>query len=295
VEIDEIRSPEHLAQLSALLDQAFGVPPGQRYFDDFPVWERTASAGAGPLLRLGAFDQNQLVSSACVRIAQLKTPGPDLPIALIGAVATGEQWRGKGLASQLVELACAWACEHGAAFVMLWGSEHELYRKLGFELSGQQLRVPIGDLQLAKSSKCTVQQGWAPGIFASLRERDGGLRLGDDDRSWMERHRNVRWYWTGPRDAPTAYAGFGRGIDLQNIVHEWGGESGELSAILSRIHAEFPEATLLASPTQMKERFSVEPGAGTGETEFLALVRKLDPGLSFEFWQNFWIWGLDAA
>ena len=283
--IDEILGPEPLGQLSGLLDRAFGVPPGRRYFDDFPVWEPTAAIGAGSLLRVGAFDRNRLVSSACVRIAHLKTPGLDLPIALIGAVATDEQWRGKGLASQLVELACDWARENRAALVMLWGSEHELYRKLGFELCGQQIRVPLGALQLPKSSSGLVQEGWAPGIFSFLRERNGGLRLGDADRTWVEKHRNVRWYWTGTRDAPLAYAGFGRGIDLHNIVHEWGGEPAQLSAILSRIQGEFPEATLLASPIQMNERFGVESGSVSAETEFLALVRILDPSRILECWQ----------
>jgi hypothetical protein len=79
--------------------------------------------------------------------------------------------------------------------------------------------------------------------------RGSGLRIDAPDERWLEAHRNVDWYWLGEPDAPQAYAALGRGIDLQGIVHEWGGESPEaLKTLLQLVRMEHPEAQLLASP-----------------------------------------------
>src|SRR5206468_8828729 len=110
--------------------------------------------------------------------------GP-LPVALIGAVAVAEKYRGAGLASQVVKVLTHWATEKKAALALLWGSEHTLYQRLGFELVGEQVRVPLSSLKLG-SSPAGVSQGWRPALFKALQSRVAGLLLQESDQPWIE-------------------------------------------------------------------------------------------------------------
>src|SRR5690606_13784419 len=105
---------------------------------------------------VGWFEGERLVSVAGARRAEAwiaRRPGEDeaalvavrVPMGIIGAVATTPDFRGKGLATQAVAAALGWLEGQGALFQVLWGAEHDLYRRLGFELCGEQMRVPLGE------------------------------------------------------------------------------------------------------------------------------------------------------
>jgi len=64
-------------------------------------------------------------------------------VACIGAVATYEEYRGRGLATQLMELACDKAKSWGADFMMISGGRG-LYRRLGAADVGLDYRAEIG-------------------------------------------------------------------------------------------------------------------------------------------------------
>jgi GNAT superfamily N-acetyltransferase len=141
-----ISSLEANQQFSNLLDLSFPVDKNSRFLDDFPIWD--CKFHVDSVQRLGLFYGERLVSSCAVRYGDLKNLNPALrhlttPVILIGAVATHPFWRGKGLASLLVDRAIAWGENQGAALALLWGSEHTFYQRLGFELCGEQIRVPF--------------------------------------------------------------------------------------------------------------------------------------------------------
>lgn len=278
--IDELNQDDSLKQFSMLLDHCFQVPQGQRFLDDFPIWD--ISFQVPNILRIGAFQESSLRACAAVRTANLMAVGGNtVKVAIIGAVASHPELRGKGVASQLVSVACQWAKGQGAALVALWGSEHELYRRIGFELVGSQLRVPLRDLvegDVASYSTAhagEIHSGWAPGIFNLAQKRTRGLRLEDSDRQWWEGHRHTEWYYYGDPKAPRAYLGMGRGIDLANIIHEWGGDPTALKALFADLVQKRPEASLLGYP---KEIHSLGVSLTTPyPSEFLCLAKVLDP------------------
>jgi hypothetical protein len=201
-----------------------------------------------------------------------------LDVALIGAVATAGSHRGHGLASRTVSLAVEWARERGAAMALLWGAETALYERLGFELCGSQVRIGLGELDLGAPikdfSRIVLGRGWIPSLVQSLKMRGSGLRLADSDERWLEAHKGVDWYWLGEPDAPQAYAALGRGIDLQGLVHEWGGESPEaLKTLLQLVRMERGDAQLLASPELLG---AWQLGAVQAPVEYLCMARALD-------------------
>lgn len=275
--VDVIEGTDKSARFSRLLDQSFGLKGAARYLDDFPVWDEGVGPGAGRSIRIGIFEGEDLVSCAGVRLSELRVPAGNLPVALIGAVATAPTHRGRGLATRAVSLAIEWARERGAALALLWGSESAMYERLGFELCGMQVRAPLLSLDLGPKpdfGALVLGRGWVPSLMSCLRMRGSGLRAAPSDERWLEAHKNVRWYWLGDPEAPAAYAAIDRGIDLQGLVHEWGGDSPEaLKILLQLIRMERPEAQLLSSP-QMLGAWGLE--TPKADIEFLCMARSLD-------------------
>ncbi|MEK6580311.1 MAG: GNAT family N-acetyltransferase, partial [Bdellovibrionota bacterium] len=277
-----LSGPTETAALSALLDRAFPVPPGFHFLDDFPIWNAAlAQDTSSQFLRLGGFSNQQLVCFAGVRITKIKTQQGLLPIAIVGGVCTHPDWRGKQLASTIVSAAVQWASQQNAALIALWGSEHDLYRRLGFELCGSQVRVPLSGLNYTHHAE-TVQTGFTAGIFAALINRPSGLALSVQDLPWIKAHKNVHWFWSGSANQPTAYAALGKGIDLPDLVHEWGGTAPALNRLLASVHAQSPYAALLAHPNQLKD-LGISYSADV--TEFLCMVRVLNPSAILNAWR----------
>jgi predicted GNAT family N-acyltransferase len=289
--LDSIQTPEALSQFGKLLDCTFPVPKGSHFFDDFPVWNSKLKVLR--ILRLGVFHGTELVSSAAVRMAELKGPNnTPLPVAILGAVATHPDWRGKGFASQTVNAAVEWARGEKAELVMLWGSEHALYQRLGFHLCGEQIQIPLNHVKLKVPLKEQVSSGWNRAIFSRMKQRAGGLVLQDNDQIWIEAHRNVEWYYTGPSENPTAYAGYGRGIDLNGMVHEWGGKPDSLFTLLKYLREKNPTSVLLASPKQLGSLgIPYEPT----QIEYLCMAKSLNSNFTLTDLKGLWVWGLDAA
>jgi GNAT superfamily N-acetyltransferase len=323
MELIEIVGPGHIQQFSSLLDRSFSLHKGMHYLDDFPIWSFTHPS----VVRFGALsEKKELIASAGVRLVSLRLrrgdtsdAGPQSVLAaLIGAVATDENYRGQGLASRLVSRVLEWSRAKGAAVAILWGAEHSLYAKLGFSLCGTQALVALESLNLP-ATPGVLKKGWNPQIFDLLLDRKDGAILTVQDRHWFESHRHVDWYWIGKNEKeslPLAYAAVGRGIDLGGLIHEWGGETRALLALLGRLKSEHPSLTLLGSPGGLEER-----GLSLKEArqEYLFLANVLQPellGLDAADLQRtrpeglgelcfgapdkpakneLWIWGLDAV
>ena len=320
--MDAIRGTSAHEQFSKLLDRSFGVKEGAHYLDDFPIWNERLFSGPSRALRVGIWEGTELASCAGVRLAKLKVPRGTVSVALIGAVATAERFRGRGFASRLVNTAVQWAQERGAAAAILWGSEEELYSKLGFELCGMQVRAPLAKLDLSTPrdfSSITLGRGWIPSLMEVLKNRKAGLQIEDTDDSWLSAHRNVEWYWLGEPSRPKAYAAIDRGIDLKGIIHEWGGDdANSIKTLLSLVQMERPDAVLLSHPQALTE---YKLGQPMFEIEYLCMARPLNPlalltsyGLSDQIPQDvldslgartifgpsedalpLWLWGLDAV
>ncbi len=165
---------------------------------------------------------------------------------------------------------------------VLWGSEAELYGRLGFEVCGIQLVIPLASFDLSHDSSqrragnLSIQEGWTPALFARLQARSGGLEYRDEDRGWVSAHPHVQWFWTGTASNPRAYVAFGKGIDLQLCVHEWGGPADELAAILALIRSRQPGAALLASPHILEQAGLAERLIGDAAVQPLCMARLLD-------------------
>lgn len=173
-------------------------------------------------------EQGGRIVSTCAWLPrQLMTPSADVPVALVGSVATDAECRGKGLGTQVVEHACANAAAGGAALSLLWADDPAWYQERGWIPFGSEtifvvddtmaflLPEPdgvrpaaegdveaihdlycLGDARVRRTLAETRALLGVPGMDVVVRAKDGKV---------------------------TGYACMGRGEDLQNVIHEWSG------------------------------------------------------------------------
>lgn len=270
------------------------MPPGSSFYDDFPVWDPKHKTQVARFVVRS--EDGNATSCALLRAARLKPLGQSEPIkvGLIGGVCTAPEARGHGTASQLVEEAVTAAQKQGIQLLMLWGSEHSLYERIGFRLEGHQIRVPLASLVQGQPSTVKVQTGFTQNLFNAICRRPDGLLLSAADQVWFAAHKNVHWYSTEKNGSVDAYVGVHRGIDLQGFVHEWGGDHEALVSLFRHLEREEPGLSLLG-PSNSFERLRIPPPEDA-ISEPLAMMRWLDPALEAKTGgERVWIWGLDAA
>jgi predicted N-acetyltransferase YhbS len=280
-----IETQKELSQINSLISQAFEVPEGSSFFDDFPVWNQVSG---DEIVHFSFFEADLPVAVLSVRLGVVNAEeGQALPVAIIGGVSTHLDWRKKGLAGKLIQEALEWAEQKQVALSVLWTGDFDYYRKYGFEPAGLQVRFSLKDLalNLPSKSKIQVHEGWIDSIFEERRLSPYGLKLNEQDRQWYKAHESVNWFWAENSDAPgklKAYAGFGRGSDLSNIIHEWGGDPEALRVLLSEVRKNHPEAELITPVELFHLYFSKNIEEKNVKAEFLCLMAIHSPEMVFE-------------
>jgi hypothetical protein len=233
-------------------------------------------------------------------------------IGIVGGVATDEKHRGRGLAEALLREVVASADQEGIPALVLWGNPSRLYLDQGFRPLGKQLRVPLSELSLPEPQTIentqnhpeneSLRLGFGPGILDWLQRRATGLAVTAKDGDWLQAHRNTRWLSLVAPGSPAketvfAYAALDRGIDLPDLVHEWGGEPARLLKLLALLRDQRPGLALLGHPSQFLELGIIEGSKGLPPgaiEEPMALFRLQAPELELPL-SGSWLWGLDAA
>jgi GNAT superfamily N-acetyltransferase len=282
LEIKEI-AVRDAGTLDELVSRAFQYQAPHHFLEDFPIW------GTDRALRLGIFEKNQLVSHVGIRFCEMQTSRGFERIALIGAVATHEEHRGKGLSTTLLRDAIQRVEARSCHWSVLWGSEHEFYGRLGFKLEGTQARALISDLAIntAGLQSSPVKAGLTESIFQDFLRRKTGIQFTEADRSWFFSHPTVEWHYL---DEPFSYVAYQRGMDLKHMVHEMGGDLRGIQKILYHIYLQCPIAQVMGQTDDLiKLGF---PMKAIFE-ENLCLAR---PTFAGEKWKpEYWISGLSAC
>lgn len=267
-----ISSNEDLKSHSKLLDECFPIQK-DRFLEDFPVWDCNLNPKA-KILTVQDSNKN-IVGSVAYKKSALKMNGKSINVAIIGGVATHLDYRSRGIASAMINRVVNDVKKEDVDLVLLWGSEHALYQKYGFEVCGSQVRVPLKEINhLVDHTSISISKGWNDQLLTLMTQRSSGLLREASDLNWIKAHKNVKWLWTGSPLKPTSFVAFNRGIDLQNMVHEWGGNPEEIKAILSYLKGVNPNIEILATPAEIKKlNLEIEPR----NLEFLALAKVLNP------------------
>ena len=194
------------------------------------------------------------------------------------------------MSSKLLHEICRISEEQQCDWTLLWGSEHDFYKKFGFELKGEQFQAALTNLSDLPENKIPhVNRGWNPKIFGQLSSTALGVVLAPHDLEWVSKHKTVNWFW---HEQPFAFAAYARGLDLQNIVHEFGGDPTALREILGYILSLDLTATVLGTKKTLldlgfKDEDCVE--------EFLCLARPHSKKPELTWQPEYWVSGLSAC
>ncbi len=131
-------TPDELPSLAKLVDSVF--MPGQHggMGRCFPALFNEGNCRN----LLGFVDKGRVVAHLGMTKRWASLGGAIVRVACVGAVATYEEYRGKGLASALLQTACDSAVQDGVDFMLISGGLN-LYRRVGAADYGRDWRVAV--------------------------------------------------------------------------------------------------------------------------------------------------------
>ena len=179
-------------------------------------------------------EQDRVLSHAVMKPLVMKTPLLIYKAAAIGSVVTAQDHQGQGLSTQILEACLAEARSQDCDFAILWSNLFDFYRRLNFELAGyeesiileQEFEAPVPNLRYMTGSQV------APEAILRLYTQHtvGSARTAEDIRKFLQIPKSLVHTAWDQKGQLVAYAVEGKGADLTDYVHEWG---GGVSAILS--------------------------------------------------------------
>lgn len=203
-------------------------------------------------------DHDQVVAHANLWPRRLvdRERGREHRIGLVGNVATVETRQGQGLMRRVMDEVKERAMGWGLQALVLWSDLTEFYQKLGFASYGLERRYLARTRLLPASSGWVANEGPATAELVRLMEARLAVsatlaRSGDEfQRLLTIPGTNL---WTQPDLG--AYAVMGKGMDMINVVHEWGAPNPEavLGAMGAAGRARGFEHVMLLAPRALPE------------------------------------------
>ncbi len=236
------------------------LPAGRRLVDEYPLAFDERFRG-----EIVTLEEQGAVRSACAILPREFVCGARrLQIGLIGSVVTEPAFRGRKLMTRLLDQAEARLAALGCSLALLWADESAVYASRGYLPFGHEIDFWADAALCAALPPCPLARP------ATLRDSARIHALYAAHSLRVERTLDETRALLGcpdmdclvlPRSQASpeldAYACVGRGHDLANVVHEWGGAP---DAVLWLVRAH--QARRLASGLE-PELVVMAPGEST--------------------------------
>lgn len=220
----------------ALMEQV--LRDGRSFSAEYPLIFQSNATG-----RIETIEENDEIVSTCAWLARtLATPTADMPVAFIGSVATAPNIRGRGYGSRIVAETVEKATSQGAALAMLWADEPEWYQARGWIPFGTEnvyviehgnailLPEPVGVRPATYDDHAAIHSLYSSHVSRTLRiKEETQALLGVPNMQTLVCERDGK---------VVGYACMGRGEDLAQVIHEWGGEPDAVLPIVSQLWAK---------------------------------------------------------
>ncbi|MFT5291478.1 MAG: GNAT superfamily N-acetyltransferase [Planctomycetota bacterium] len=210
---------------------------------------------------IGVGEEGEMRAACALIVRDLAIPskngGTILRVGLIGSVSTGQAWRGQGLGTRLVVEAEARLQQEGCTAVFLWANDPEFYLQRGYAPAGQEQDVVVPAVvahRLPEPSGVRVMsRADVPAVHRLYLQHKARVMRTLEETAILTRCPKMDALVRERDGEVVAYALRGRGRDLVEVVHEWGGACDDVLALL-RAHLErrydnsTPGALILMSP-----------------------------------------------
>ncbi|MEW6055443.1 MAG: GNAT family N-acetyltransferase [Bdellovibrionota bacterium] len=278
------------------LDENFGYTSPQSYVVDFAPLFEAGSLSSSRLL----WDRDQIIASGTLYPVTAVIKDETLRLAIVGAVATHQEYRGKGFSRKvLTELEAAALQSRDtseAKGLILWSDRYEFYEKLGYRKVGLQEIYGLSDLRSPTFwPEGTPIYGWDWAQVKELYEKHP-MRVARTDRHWnalKDIKSCTRLQWITNDGTVLAYIGIDRGQDLHGIIHEWGGDPQALHCLVTVALKNRPSLLWLTHPKSNDWIRSQLPSSALVHSGHLALLKPFSE-ISEKTLEQLWFWGLDS-
>ncbi|MEO6710991.1 MAG: GNAT family N-acetyltransferase [Planctomycetota bacterium] len=230
-------------------------------------------------------EQGDVRSTCALLVRDLVIEQSRLRVGLIGSVATQPSWRGRGLASRVLEAAEHSLAREGCAIALLWADDPEFYAARGYRTIGWEIDFVLTFESLATIVSDATLRALAPDDVAAI-HRLYSRHAARTDRSEAETAALLECpgmttlVLQRDRDV-AAYACLGRGGDFANTVHEWGGGEDDVIALIAeharRLRPPDPRGSIavIAPPGARRMRQRMEALGAQVHDGVLAMAKVL--------------------
>ncbi len=201
-------------------------------------------------------EDEKIISHAVLKTLIVKTPQAVFKVGAIGSVVTDPMYRQQGHSRKNIENCIELAQKQDCDLVVLWTDQFDFYRKFGFELAGSDFSfviensAPIKDKTLRFVTGNKVDPAALQKIYAQHTVH--ALRSTDDFNQFLKiPNSNLFTAWN-QNNQLVAYAVEGKGVDLVNYIHEWGGNVEALVDLFSFIQSQKKETLTIMTPQHSK-------------------------------------------
>lgn len=182
-----------------------------------------------------------VIATCALLVREARVGASKFRMGLIGSVATDPEHRGRGYASRVLARAEEEAASAGCVCTLLWADEPGFYERRGYSPIGTEIDAVITAADLpALPDPTRVREARpedAPRLHELYMEHEARLERSVDESLAMLATPGMQTLVRTRDGGPVAYACVGRGADLGNVVHEWGGGANDVLALL-RAHLE---------------------------------------------------------
>jgi len=251
-------------QVLALMERVLGAQGALA--GEYPTVFRTEGAGSFVTIE----DEGRALAACAILPRELLCGPVKLRVGLIGSVVTDPEYRRRGLGTQLMTAAESALAADGALVALLWADDAGFYTRRGWREVGVERDFIVGPENLeALPLSTNVRRARAADAEAIhlhyLRHPQRVQRTLEETRELLNCP-GMRVLLEEIGGVVHSYACLGRGRDLANVVHEWGGDPRSVLALL-RAHLEHRMESGLEEAL-----FVLTPGAHTALHGKLALA-----------------------
>ncbi len=232
-------------------------------------------------------EDGDVISHAAIYFSRLRSGNLVFDVGGISSVATNSAYRGRGLGSEVMRDCIGIMRNRSCHFSILWTQRHGFYRNLGYETAGSSylFRPTASDLSDV-SCACDIAD-YSPRRLPDVieihkRESLRTERTAKEFETYLDLPK-TRALLAMRAGGVSAYAVMGKGEDLRNCVHDWGGNPRDLLCLM-RGFASGSEAgeIMILAPTYESELTRLLIQMDIPKVfDYLAMMRVIDvEGLS---------------
>lgn len=231
-------------------------------------------------------ENEQVIAHSILKPLLLKTPTINFKVGAIGSVVTHPSHRGKGLAKRTLVSVMDEACKQSCDIAILWTNLYDYYRNLDFELAASEVSFLISqDLTPAGMGYSFLKTNQVdPQAILKLYTQHtvNSHRTVEDIRLYLKIPQSRIYTAWDQAGAIAAYAIEGKGADLQDHVHEWGGSVPALTSLFGFMFRDrLKPFTVMVPSVSVNLISQLYKNAGNIHEGYLGMIKICRPDLLF--------------